>query len=140
MGTIKIINRTGIKGLTRGLSSLAKRFLKEHRRDYHEIVVYVVGDEEMKGINQAVFGRRGPTDVITVPTELDPIEAEIFLDWDTISRNARLYGTDPEWELKFCLLHGLLHAMGWEDDTPSRRRKMLKLQEEFLSSYYEEAD
>lgn len=131
-----MINRTGIKGLTQGLSSLAKRFLKAHRRGYREIVVYVVRDEEMGNINQAVFGREGPTDVITVPIELDPIEAEVFLDWEAISRNARIYGTDPEWELKFCLLHGLLHAMGWEDDTPPKRRKMLRVQEEFLSAYY----
>ncbi len=99
------------------------------------LVVYFLSDPDMINVNKTVFSRSDSTDVITLPMEGDPLEGEIFLGLDEIKRNSEEYGTDYVWEVKFCVLHGLLHLLGWEDDTEEKREQMLRFQEEFLNRY-----
>ncbi len=117
------------------IRKLIKKFLLSKGVRRWDIVVYFMPDDEIVEVNKVVFSRDYPTDVITVPIEEDPLEGEIFLGIEEIKRNSRRYGTDFVWELKFCLLHGLLHLLGWEDDTEEKRKKMFEQQARFLEEY-----
>ncbi len=126
---VRVENLACLEGLTR-------IFLREQGLESARIDVYIMNDDMISVVNERVFGVNDPTDVITVPFEKEPIfEAEIFLGIDEIERNSRVYGTDFRYELAFCLIHGLLHALGWQDDTQEGREAMFEYQRRFLETY-----
>jgi probable rRNA maturation factor len=59
---------------------------------------------------------------------------EIIIDYDRIERQAEDEGNSVEYELKFVLVHGLLHLLGWEDYTPEEKERMLEEGEKFLDN------
>ncbi len=118
------------------LEKLTRSFLDEQRLQSAKIDIYTMDDEMISMVNDRVFGINDPTDVITVPFGNNPIlEAEIFLGVSEIERNSQVYGTGFRYELAFCLIHGLLHAMGWQDDTEDGREAMFEYQRRFLGRY-----
>ncbi len=99
------------------------------------LIFYFLDDKGIIEANKVVFSHNYPTDVISVPIEQDPLEGEVLLGIDEIKRNSEEYSTDFVWEIKFCLLHGLLHLLGWQDDTDEERKKMLEFQTKILNRY-----
>ncbi len=84
------------------------------------------------------FGKRGSTDVISFLTDFPELSiegaphylGEIFLCADQVCRNARSFNVSIGDEFLFCFIHGLLHLIGWTDDTKIEREAMHKKQRE----------
>ncbi|MFA4942854.1 MAG: rRNA maturation RNase YbeY, partial [Patescibacteria group bacterium] len=57
---------------------------------------------------------------------------EIIIDIKAIERQARELGKSRDSELFFILVHGLLHLIGYNDETEKERLKMISLGEDFL--------
>jgi len=53
---------------------------------------------------------------------------------DAAARQGPEYGHDFVWELCFLVAHGVLHALGYDDNTEEERERMFALQEEALSN------
>lgn len=83
-----------------------------------EILVLIIGDRRMASLHRRYLGVRGPTDVLTFQ------HGEIVMSVETARRQARLLKTSTEYELKLYLVHGLLHLCGFDDCTPTKRRRM----------------
>ncbi len=94
----------------------------------------------MAALNRRTFGRRGPTNVIAFP--VDPAEAggpsapaptsgtppvmlgEVVVSVETTERQAQETGWPFEELLDFYLIHGILHLLGHDHDTPEREAAM----------------
>jgi len=50
-----------------------------------------------------------------------------------VERRCRERGWDIAAELRLLVAHGLLHVVGWEHDTPARRRAMRRVEEALLA-------
>jgi probable rRNA maturation factor len=73
------------------------------------------------------MGIEGSTDVLTFPlseTRDPPLEGEIVLSVDTARAVAERLGHEAADEAALYVIHGLLHLCGYDDRTPSQRRKM----------------
>ena len=57
---------------------------------------------------------------------------DIVISAETAQRQAKEAGWGLQEEMRFLLMHGILHLLGWKDDTPPRRRQMLARQREIL--------
>lgn len=57
---------------------------------------------------------------------------DIVIAPDVARQQARQYGHSTEREMAFLAVHGLLHLLGFDHDTPEREKKMTALQEEIL--------
>ena len=105
---------------------------KEHVKD-GKISVVLVGDKLIRKINTAYLGHNVPTDVMTFPIEQDPVlEAEIYVNVRQARRQAHEYGVTINNELTRLLIHGVLHAVGYDDRRTKDRKKMFALQERYV--------
>jgi rRNA maturation RNase YbeY len=93
-----------------------------------DVAVALVGDAAIRELNERWLGHEGPTDSIAFSYGEDPapdgIRGEVVVSAETALREAQARGLDPREELLLYVAHGVLHLLGWDDDTPARRRTM----------------
>lgn len=102
----------------------------------------VCTDVRIARLNRLHFGKRGSTDVIAFPTDFPDLDfpqdlhylGEIFICADQVARNARRFEVTLGDEFLFCFIHGLLHLLGWTDETPPKRSAMHEKQRALLES------
>jgi probable rRNA maturation factor len=95
-------------------------------RILREVFIWVLSDRRMALLHRQFLGQSGPTDVLTFQ------HGEIFISVETARRHARAFGNSVTGELKLCIVHGLLHLHGFDDQTPAEARKMKTAQEKIL--------
>jgi probable rRNA maturation factor len=88
-----------------------------------------VGDEEMRRINAAYLGRDCPTDVVSfeMPPAGDgdaPAVGDVYVSIDRARAQAAERRRPFEDELRLLVVHGVLHALGYDDEAAGPRRLM----------------
>ncbi len=95
-----------------------------------EIFVVLISDRRMASLHRRFLNQSGPTDVLTFQ------HGEIFISVETARRNARAFGNSLGRELRLCIVHGLLHLHGFDDQTEAGARKMKAAQEKILAALF----
>jgi probable rRNA maturation factor len=72
--------------------------------------------------------------LFVTPEELLTNLGDIAISWPTIQRQAQQAGHDVTYELLFLLSHGVLHLVGYDDQTEAGYTEMVRLQKEVLAS------
>ena len=130
----------------------AKAILKELGFKSAALNVLLVRDRKMAELNQKLMKHRGTTDVLSFSylerkgkVKLTPkicaanpptFLGEVIICLDTALRNAKEYKTSFEYECALYLCHGILHCLGYEDETKKGFNEMQKLQEKILKSLF----
>jgi len=107
-----------------------------------EVSLTLVSDRAMARLNRETFGRRGPTNVIAFPVDRPedggggrgpertpdsfvqgtspppPVLGEVVISVETTRRQADETGWPWEELFDFYLIHGILHLVGQDHDTP----------------------
>ncbi|MBQ5701398.1 MAG: rRNA maturation RNase YbeY [Alistipes sp.] len=81
------------------------------------------------------------TDIITFDySELDEgyISGDIYIDYQTVADNARIYGTTAEKEMRRIVVHGVLHLCGQGDKTPETEVVMHSKEDKYLKMFDED--
>lgn len=113
-----------------------------------ELSLTIVDDAEIADLHDRWLGIPGPTDVITFDlgpsaslaplTEIAGIPAtlngEIIASAETARREADRYHWQPEHELAYYFVHGLLHLCGFDDHLPSQRRTMRRRERQVMEA------
>jgi probable rRNA maturation factor len=82
-----------------------------------------------------------PTDIMTFPTDEsagEPHGGELAISVDHAMTQAVAWGHSPEEEIAFLVVHGLLHLVGWRDDTEEQRQRMLGRQNDLIDRWRQE--
>lgn len=105
------------------------------------IAVALVGDDRLRRLHRDFMGIDEATDVMTFPhagADAD-VGAEpggdIAISVDRAIDQAADHDLDPAAEIRFLLVHGLLHLCGWDDQTPSARATMLARQATLIEAF-----
>ena len=74
------------------------------------------------------------TDVIgfNYANKQNEIDGELYISLDRIKENAEIYSKETDNELFRVIIHGVLHFMGKEDNTPYKKKKMSELEDFYL--------
>lgn len=93
-----------------------------------DVSVALVNDETIREINREHLDHDWATDAIAFDLSDDPspdgLRGEVVVSGETALREAQARGKSPEHELLLYVAHGVLHLLGWDDDTPARRQAM----------------
>jgi probable rRNA maturation factor len=93
-----------------------------------DVSVALVNDATIRDVNARWLGHDRATDSIAFDYGDDPgpdgLRGEVVVSAETALREARARDVDPRYELLLYVAHGTLHLLGWDDDTPARRRRM----------------
>jgi len=129
--------------LERSARRMMKILLPGERR---ELSVALVGEAEMRQLNNEFLGRDEPTDVLAFPLgdvngsedpiagwrrRLDPL-GDVVICVPLAARNALERGTGLSEELELLLAHGLIHLVGGEHETAPGASRMEALERELL--------
>ncbi len=105
-----------------------------------ELEFSLVDDSTIQQINKQSRGLDKPTDVLSFANrELEDPDSEdkkslgqIVISIPAAQRNADEMGQSLEEELRFLFVHGLLHILGYDHQTPSEETEMMTLAYEIL--------
>ncbi len=78
-------------------------------------------------------------DIQTKPAFITPPNiimqlGDIVISWPTVKRQANEVGHTPAYELLFLLSHGVLHLVGYDDQTDAGYRSMIRLQQAVMET------
>ena len=91
-----------------------------------EIEATIVSNRAIARVHRTFFNDPTPTDVITFP------DGEILIGAGVVAANAARFGNTPNEEAALCLIHGLLHLAGWDDQTDHDAKDMRRKQEQIF--------
>ncbi len=103
-----------------------------------EVDIALVSAGEMAEMNRRYLGHTGATDVLSFDMSDNRcvgISAQIVVCGDVAVQQARLRGLPQQQELMLYVVHGLLHLMGYDDQTPRGAAKMHAREEEILDAF-----
>jgi len=103
-----------------------------------ELSIVLVNNSEIRRLNRSWRGVDSVTDVIAFPLDKktakhgEPVLGDILISVEQAKRQAGQFGHSLTTELRILLTHGILHTLGWRDDTPGLRKAMTKKVQELL--------
>jgi probable rRNA maturation factor len=112
----------------------AQKILKQLGLERKELSILLVDDKEIKRLNSQYLGRKRPTNVIAFPMDgpNEHLLGDIVISTETAQKEAEKLNLPFEEHLARLLIHGILHLLGYEDQTKSQYRKMRQKEEELL--------
>jgi probable rRNA maturation factor len=112
------------------LEEAARRALAAEGTRLAVLSLALVDDDRISELNQRLLSHEGPTDVISFEAEEDA--GEIIISVDSAARQADELGHSLIEELRYLVVHGVLHTLGYGDGDTASRERMLKRQDEIL--------
>ncbi len=118
------------------LTRAARRTLRSEQTRA-ALTVYVTTDAEIRALNVKFHAARNATDVLSFPMEQTPDKrrpyiGDVVISYDRARAQAKAAGWRIADELDLLAVHGILHLLGYDDQTPRPRARMWKRQQEIL--------
>jgi probable rRNA maturation factor len=122
----------------REIAEFVRRVLIALRVDdnIHEVSIAIVDDEAMRNLNRKFRKKNKTTDVLTFPaddSDADPNASgrplgDIVISIDQARRQATDQKHSLATEVRYLILHGTLHALGYDHETDSGEMNALELE------------
>ena len=94
--------------------------------------ILLTTDSKIRGINRKHLNHDWATDVISFGSAEKRYLGDLVISLDTTKRQAAEYGNSFDYELMFYICHGILHLMGYNDQTSRGFKIMDNLQKKIL--------
>ena len=116
-----------------------KRCMNILQMQMGEIHISLMSDEGLLEINKKHLNHDDYTDVITFDySTQNTIHCDIAISTDRVSENAHNEGVSIENELARVMIHGILHCVGFNDQTEDDKRIMRSKENELLKLFHVE--
>ena len=117
------------------LKTICKNIFHEKDHNQGNITVILTDDEQLLKLKKEYFQQDVLTDVITFNLEEDgdPVEGEIYISLERVKENTRKFKQNVGIELMRVIIHGCLHIMGYDDQTPEGKKEMTQLEDHYLN-------
>jgi probable rRNA maturation factor len=141
--TVSVLTKTrSLDGIRIG--TLAQKVLKEERIARADLNIILVGDPFMRKMNQRFFSKNKTTDVLSFDLRFQRkddagfagLTADIVVCAPRAAVMARRLKVPLRAELARYIIHGILHLTGYDDTSPSEKKKMWKRQEFLLKKSF----
>ncbi|GHB89146.1 rRNA maturation RNase YbeY [Persicitalea jodogahamensis] len=119
----------------------ARRWLKfvidQEEHELNSLNYIFCSDEYLLNMNREHLNHDYYTDIITFDTsdEEKQVEGEIYISIDRVNENAATANVKEDEELRRVMVHGVLHLLGYDDDTDSNKEKIRDKEDYYLKNY-----
>ncbi len=105
------------------------------------LTLVITGNETSQQLNQQYRGIAAPTDVLSFGNVPDPdfpgtdqnYLGDVIVAYPVAETQARAGGHTPEQELTLLAVHGTLHLLGFDHDSPANKMEMWSVQQEIMA-------
>jgi probable rRNA maturation factor len=144
---IEVNNLTAYSVDEEFLKKMAKKILEEEKKKRAQISIALVGPARIRKLNKKYRGENRVTDVLAFPNpefffkkmkQVLPSEhqnlGEIVICLREVKKSAKRFQSKFEKELILCLIHGILHLLGYNHEkSQAKAKKMEERQNYYLS-------
>jgi len=116
---IEINNLTTVSIDEEFLKKVAEKVL-EGEKAKGELSIALVGQGRIRELNKKYRGKNRVTDVLAFPSNG---LGEIVICLREVKKNAKRFGSSFEKELATCLIHGILHLLGYDHEKMEEKQK-----------------
>ena len=110
----------------REIGAFVRRVLRHVDHSVDEVSIAFVDDASMKALNRKFRGKNKTTDVLTFSGENEFL-GDIVISIDQARRQAKDEKHSLAMEVRYLLLHGVLHALGYDHETDDGEMNALEL-------------
>jgi len=110
----------------REIATFARKVLRAVDIEPEELSIAFVDDESMRELNRKFRRKNKTTDVLTFPGD-GPLLGEIVISVDQARRQAAGEKHSLAIEVRYLVLHGILHALGYDHETDNGEMNALEL-------------
>lgn len=99
-----------------------------------KLSIAVLSDAEIREINNRYLQHDYETDCISfdLSDQEDLFDGEVLISADTARRVAKEVGWDAKYEACLYIIHGILHILGYDDNTPDAKKEMREQERYYL--------
>lgn len=105
---------------------------------YNQVKINIIfcDNDKLNSFKQEYFNDDVLTDIVTFPIKNDnKLEAEIYISIEMAKINADEFNVTLNNELSRLIVHGVLHLIGFNDDTEDSKKIMFLKQDEIISNF-----
>lgn len=114
-------------------ASTLRRWIGRALHSDAQLTLRFVGMREGRRLNRDFRGRDYATNVLTFDYSSAPLQADIVLCLPVVAREARAQGKTLRAHLAHLVIHGTLHAQGYEHDRADDAARMERLETRLLA-------
>ncbi len=125
------------------LEALGRMVLKkEGIGEHEEINCIFTNNDHIQQLNAQYRKKNLPTDVLTFSFAEGESTAfrralfgDIYISVEMAQKNAMVYGQDLTREIQLLFIHGLLHLLGYDDETEEDQKIMKSKEQQYLETF-----
>ena len=105
---------------------------------YNQVKINLIfcGNDKLNSFKKEYFDDDALTDIVTFPIKNDnDLEAEIYISVEMAKINSEEFNVSLDNEISRLIIHGVLHLIGFNDDTENSKKVMFLKQEEIISNF-----
>jgi probable rRNA maturation factor len=129
-----------VKSRLRGWHKVRKvidRVIRENNKTLDDLSFIITDCESVRDINIEFLKHEYYTDVITFDySNENIIKGEIYISIEDVNSNAKKFNTDRNTELVRVMIHGILHIVGFNDQS-DEEKSVMRIEEDKLIRYFE---
>lgn len=130
--TLALINKSFFK-------KVARKILKEEKRNNLELSVAFVTRKKIRELNKKYRGENKATDVLSFghlefidkKSKAKKMLGEIIICPQEVKKNAAKFKTSFEEEMISCLIHGILHLVGYDHENFLKEAKLMERKQKY---------
>ena len=106
--------------------------------EYNQVKINLIfcDNDKLNSFKREYFDEDVLTDIVTFPIKNDnDLEAEIYISVEMAKINSVEFNVSLNNELSRLIIHGVLHLIGFNDDTEDSKKVMFLKQEEIISNF-----
>ena len=136
MITVEVINDYNQKLYIESqlIKSLILNVLKFEGIFEADLILILSNRNYLNKLKKSFFSKDHYTDVIAfnLNDQDEKIEGEIYISIDDVLLNSKEFNQSFNDEFKRVIIHGLLHILGYDDDTIINKKQMTKLENKYM--------
>lgn len=129
-------NKLVEKSLIRQAAKEVGKYL--HLKPPFTLTIVIEDNNEIQKLNRDFRSINSPTDVLSFPSEeIDPVTnrkyiGDIVISLPMVLEQAKKSGYSEKCEFQLMVVHGFLHLLQYDHDTPINKQVMWKIQSDIL--------
>lgn len=110
--------------------------IQNEHKESGSINYIFTSDEYLLNVNKEYLNHNYFTDIITFNyCEDNTVSGDIFISIDTVKNNSTRFGVSFLDELHRVMIHGILHLIGFDDQTDDQKAEMKQKENEYLERF-----
>ena len=111
----------------REIVTFARKVLRQVQTDAEDVAIAFVDDTAMRDLNRRFRRKDKTTDVLTFSGDEPAHLGDIVISLDQARRQARDEKHSLATEVRYLILHGILHSLGYDHETDDGEMNALEL-------------